>query len=76
MNTWDEVRRATDGQVLAWAAGQPWTRAMAACAQDAGWHAEGDVWTHTGMVVRELARLDEWPTLEPVMYLAAVVAIT
>jgi predicted kinase len=36
---------------------------MAACAQDQGWHAEGDVWTHTTMVCLQLPRLDEWPKL-------------
>ncbi|MDZ7617080.1 MAG: AAA family ATPase [Patescibacteria group bacterium] len=36
---------------------------MAACAQDEGWHSEGDVWTHTQMVCAELTRLDDWPTL-------------
>lgn len=37
---------------------------MASCGQDAGWHAEGDVWTHTRMVCAELERLDEWSALE------------
>jgi putative nucleotidyltransferase with HDIG domain len=50
-------------RILGWAADQPWARAMAACAQDSGWHAEGDVWTHTTMVVAELERLPEWPDL-------------
>ena len=51
-------------QILAWAEGQPWARAMAACQQDAQWHAEGDVWTHTRMVAAELERLTQWPSLE------------
>jgi len=37
---------------------------MAACKQDAQWHAEGDVWTHTRMVVEEVERLPEWPALD------------
>ena len=37
---------------------------MAECQQDADWHAEGDVWTHTRMVVAELERLTEWPSLD------------
>jgi putative nucleotidyltransferase with HDIG domain len=37
---------------------------MAACPQDAQWHAEGDVWTHTKMVCGELERLSDWPELE------------
>jgi predicted kinase len=63
--TWDALSAAPLDDVLAWAADQPWTRAMAACRQDAGWHAEGDVWTHTRMVCRQLPALDEWPDLTP-----------
>lgn len=37
---------------------------MAACLQDAQWHAEGDVWTHTKMVCAELEQLAEWPALD------------
>lgn len=65
MTTWDEVERASVASVLGWADARPWARAMAACAQDAGWHAEGDVWTHTRMVVAELERLAEWADLDP-----------
>lgn len=36
---------------------------MATCNQDAQWHAEGDVWTHTRMVLAEVERLAEWPSL-------------
>lgn len=49
--------------VLAWANDQPWCRAMSECQQDAEWHAEGDVWTHTKMVCRQLTFLPEWPAL-------------
>jgi hypothetical protein len=63
MNGWNEVERASTAELLAWAEAQPWARAMAACAQDAQWHAEGDVWTHTRMVVAEVGRLPEFPTL-------------
>jgi predicted kinase len=38
---------------------------MARCCQDAAWHAEGDVWTHTKMVCAELTRLEEWSKLTP-----------
>ena len=48
---------------MAWAETQPWCRAMADCAQDAEWHSEGDVWTHTKMVLGQLNELDEWPCL-------------
>ena len=64
MNTWVEIKHATNAQVLAWAETQPWARAMAVCAQDAQWHAEGDVWTHTRMVCGELEHLTEWTSLD------------
>jgi hypothetical protein len=51
MNNWDDVKRASTEQILAWAESQQWAKAMADCQQDAEWHAEGDVWTHTRMVV-------------------------
>ena len=64
MKTWDEIRRASTERILAWAEPQPWARAMADCRQDAEWHAEGDVWTHTRMVVTEVERLPEWPSFD------------
>lgn len=63
LNRWTGLARTTNAQILLWAEDQPWARAMAACGQDALWHAEGDVWTHTKMVAAELERLDEWPSL-------------
>jgi putative nucleotidyltransferase with HDIG domain len=63
MSDWNQLSQRTGTQILAWAADQPWARAMAGCAQDSGWHAEGDVWTHTSMVIAELERLAEWPSL-------------
>lgn len=60
---WDQLSQASLEEILGWANDQPWCRAMAACQQDAGWHSEGDVWTHTQMVCRQLPRLDEWPSL-------------
>ena len=36
---------------------------MADCQQDAGWHSEGNVWTHTQMVSAQLPELEEWPKL-------------
>ena len=38
--------------------------AMEACHQDPEWHAEGDVWTHTLMVVDALKSLDEFKVLD------------
>ncbi len=61
MHAWADIEATTLGELLAWANAQPWAEAMAACGQDAGWHAEGDVWTHTKMVAAELERLAEWP---------------
>ena len=64
MNDWSDLLKATTKEILAWAENQEWGRAMAACQQDAEWHAEGDVWTHTCMVAGELEKLPEWPTLD------------
>lgn len=64
MRNWNEVQNAAIGDVVAWAGGQSWARDMATCRQDPQWHAEGDVWTHTQMVVAELERLVEWPSLD------------
>lgn len=63
MSTWETIAAADPAGVLDWAADEPWARAMAACGQDPGWHAEGDVWTHTTLVVGELTRLPGWPDL-------------
>jgi putative nucleotidyltransferase with HDIG domain len=63
VNTWKDIRRWSNAQILEWAEAQPWAREMAACQQDAQWHAEGDVWTHTKMVCTELERLAEWNSL-------------
>ncbi len=60
---WQELTAASLDDVVAWAELQPWARAMADCPQEAAWHAEGDVWTHTKMVCRQLTQLDEWSTL-------------
>jgi putative nucleotidyltransferase with HDIG domain len=60
---WGELKQASLAETMAWAESQPWCQAMAECAQDAQWHAEGDVWTHTKMVCRQLTELAEWPSL-------------
>ncbi len=57
---WDELSRASLAEVVSWADDQPWVLAMANCRQDASWHAEGDVWTHTQLVCSKLMRLDGW----------------
>lgn len=41
----------------------PWVANMRACMQDPVWHAEGDVLTHTKMVLQELVQLPEFQYL-------------
>jgi predicted kinase len=60
---WQGLKQASLDDIVAWAESQPWCRAMADCAQDAEWHSEGDVWTHTKMVCQQLPELEAWPTL-------------
>jgi putative nucleotidyltransferase with HDIG domain len=60
---WNALEHASVDEIIDWAEPQPWCRAMAACAQDPEWHAEGDVWTHTKLVLRQLDMLEEWPSL-------------
>jgi predicted kinase len=60
---WKELNGESLDGILAWAEDQPWCRAMAECAQDARWHSEGDVWTHTKLVCAQLPQLDEWRSL-------------
>jgi predicted kinase len=61
---WDELSTSSLEDILAWADDQPWCRAMAGCRQDAGWHAEGDVWTHTKMVCAQLPSLQAGSELD------------
>lgn len=63
MRTWANMRAAADRDIWHWAGGQSWSSPMRACMQDAEWHAEGDVWTHTGMVFDEVTRLDDYSSL-------------
>lgn len=42
----------------------PWTDDLRASPQDALWHGEGDVWTHTRMVVDALVGMEEWRALD------------
>jgi len=64
VKSWSDIKTATNVQILAWAERREWARQMALCQQDATWHAEGDVWTHTKMVCAELECLDEWSALD------------
>ena len=63
IKNWNDLVLSTDAQIMEWAGRQPWVAPMAECMQDPTWHAEGDVWTHTKMVVDELFKLDDWATL-------------
>jgi putative nucleotidyltransferase with HDIG domain len=63
MQSWADIKRAGNAEILQWAEEQPWARAMAKCHQDREWHAEGDVWTHTRMVYAELEKLAQWASL-------------
>lgn len=44
-------------------AAYPWVRALQETPQDAIFHAEGDVWTHTGMVLTALSGSPAWQQL-------------
>ena len=61
---WNQLTQSSHQEILAWAETQPWALAMADCNQDAKWHAEGDVWTHTKMVCDQLTKLDQWGSLD------------
>lgn len=60
---WQQLKNSSLENIIEWAETQPWCHAMASCIQDAQWHSEGDVWTHTKMVLGELTRLEEWSSL-------------
>lgn len=60
---WTDLNNATSSQLIDWAEEQSWAIAMRGCTQDADWHAEGDVWTHSKMVLAEAEKLDEWDDL-------------
>lgn len=62
---WQQLKQSPLDDITDWAETQAWCRAMAECVQDAEWHSEGDVWTHTKMVCQQLTELDEWPSLTP-----------
>lgn len=64
MTTWADIAAASNSEIMHWAETQSWVHDMVACLQDAQWHAEGDVWTHTKMVCAELEQLAEWVTLD------------
>ena len=61
---WEQLIKKSIEEIVAWAETQPWAISMAACQQDARWHAEGDVWTHTKRVLEQLPQLDDRPDLD------------
>ncbi len=61
---WKTLKSLSLSSTIEWAADQPWAIAMADCPQDPRWHAEGDVWTHTKMVCKQLERLEDWSELD------------
>lgn len=60
---WEQLKKSSLDEIVTWAERQEWCSAMAACIQDAQWHSEGDVWTHTKLVLGQLAELSEWHDL-------------
>lgn len=60
---WKQLVESSIDSVLEWCETQDWCQAMMNCQQELDWHAEGDVWTHTKLVVTELEKLDEWSRL-------------
>ncbi len=60
---WNELKSKSLDEILAWAETQAWQTPMVECVQDAQWHAEGDVWTHTKLVCEQLLSLEQWPEL-------------
>ncbi len=65
MNTWTDIERGDASALIEWAESCSWCAAMQTCEQDPGWHAEGDVWTHTKMVIEEVTKLDSFNELAP-----------
>lgn len=64
MRTWQQIEKSSNEQILSWAEDQVWAKAMSRCGQDASWHAEGDVWTHTKLVCAALFEFEEWSSLD------------
>lgn len=61
---WDKIESSSIDGILHWAKEQSWAESMSNCMQDSQWHSEGDVWTHTLMVVGELQKLEAWDDLD------------
>lgn len=63
MRSWNDILKSTNAAIIVWAGTQPWAAPMRQCQQDAEWHAEGDVWTHTLMVCQQVELLDGYAEL-------------
>ena len=59
-----------------WLEAEPWAVRMVDTPQDPKWHAEGDVWAHTRMVIEALVGFEDWRLLPPlrrnILFWAAV----
>ena len=76
MKTWQELSAASNSGIIQWAESQSWCAPMQTCQQDPQWHAEGDVWTHTKMVLDELLKVDgyaELPRQEQIILLLTAI---
>ncbi|MCU0712688.1 MAG: AAA family ATPase [Pirellula sp.] len=60
---WEQLKTKSVDEIASWAETQGWCQSMAECVQDAEWHSEGDVWTHTKLVLSQLTKLNEWKRL-------------
>lgn len=69
MRNWQDILKSTNAELLAWAGQTSWAEAMRQCQQDAEWHAEGDVWTHTTMVWHQVELLDDYAGLDRIAQL-------
>lgn len=63
MRNWQDILKSSNEEIIRWAAESAWADEMRACQQDAIWHAEGDVWTHTLMVRAEVEKLEGYEEL-------------
>ena len=61
---WQVLKRSSIDEIIDWAQAQTWCQEMSNCMQDAKWHSEGDVWTHTKMVLEQLPQLESWQELD------------
>ena len=60
---WNELKSQSIDAIVRWFESTQWADSMTECQQDTKWHAEGDVWTHTQLVVQQLPELPGWEKL-------------